>query len=210
MRTCVRTKEHSCQDYTTIGVTKKGIRHGNYWWMRFKTHLLRLYLLEYNLFSCYNNGEVCVFIPILSYLFLNAILKYLICFDIINFVFLSLFPISLSLFILKLIFIGVQLLHNGVLVSTVQQDESAIHIHRSPPFWTSFPFRSPFTMSELSGVPCTVYSMFPLVIYFMHSFNSIYVSMPVSQLLPLSPCLLSPLVSTYLFTMSSSLFLLYK
>ena len=74
MRTCVRTKEHSCQDYTTIGVTKKGIRHGNYWWMRFKTHLLRLYLLEYNLFSCYNNGEVCVFIPILSYLFLNAII----------------------------------------------------------------------------------------------------------------------------------------
>ena len=43
----------------------------------------------------------------------------------------------------KLIFIGVQLLHNGVLVSTVQQDESAIHTHISPPFWTFFPFRSP-------------------------------------------------------------------
>ena len=30
-----------------------------------------------------------------------------------------------------------------MLVSTVQQNESAIHIHVSPPFWTSFSFRSP-------------------------------------------------------------------
>ena len=38
--------------------------------------------------------------------------------------------------------IGVQLLYNVVLVSTVQQSESAIHIHISPLFWISFPFRS--------------------------------------------------------------------
>ena len=41
------------------------------------------------------------------------------------------------------IFIGVQLLYNVVLVSTVQQSETAIHIHISPLFWISFLFRSP-------------------------------------------------------------------
>ena len=35
------------------------------------------------------------------------------------------------------------MISNVVLVSTVQQNESAIHIHISPPFWTSFSFRSP-------------------------------------------------------------------
>ena len=35
---------------------------------------------------------------------------------------------------LKLIFIGVQLLYTVVLVSTVQQNESAVHTHTSPPF----------------------------------------------------------------------------
>ena len=44
---------------------------------------------------------------------------------------------------LKLILIGVQLLYNIGLVSTVQQKESAIDIHISPPFGTSFPFSFP-------------------------------------------------------------------
>ena len=35
------------------------------------------------------------------------------------------------------------LLYNVVLVSTVQQNESAICIHLSLLFWISFPFRSP-------------------------------------------------------------------
>ena len=44
----------------------------------------------------------------------------------------------------KKICIGVQLLYNVVLVSTVQQGESAIHIHiPHPHFWISFSFRSP-------------------------------------------------------------------
>ena len=43
----------------------------------------------------------------------------------------------------KLICIGVQLLYNIVLVTAVQQSDSATHIHASPLFWTSFPFRSP-------------------------------------------------------------------
>ena len=45
-------------------------------------------------------------------------------------------------FFFKLIFIRVELLYNVVLVSAVQQSESAIRIHISPLFWISFPFRS--------------------------------------------------------------------
>ena len=40
-------------------------------------------------------------------------------------------------------FIGVLLLYNGVFVSAVQQSESAIRIHISPPSWISLPPRSP-------------------------------------------------------------------
>ena len=42
-----------------------------------------------------------------------------------------------------LIFIGVSLFYNVVLVSNVQQSESAIRIHIFPLFWVPFPFRSP-------------------------------------------------------------------
>ena len=42
-----------------------------------------------------------------------------------------------------LIFIGVALLYNVMLASTVQQSGSAIRVHISPLFWISFPFRSP-------------------------------------------------------------------
>ena len=52
------------------------------------------------------------------------------------------YPQKLSAF-LKLIFIGVQLLYNVMLVSALQKTESDIHIHISPLFWISFPFRSP-------------------------------------------------------------------
>ena len=54
---------------------------------------------------------------------------------------------------LKLIFIGVQLLYNVVLVSAVQQSESAICIHTSPFF------RSPSHVGHhraLSRVPCAI------------------------------------------------------
>ena len=46
-------------------------------------------------------------------------------------------------FFLKLIFIDVYVLYNVVLVSTVQQNESTICTHISPPLWTSLPFRPP-------------------------------------------------------------------
>ena len=52
--------------------------------------------------------------------------------------------VDVYLFILfKLIFIGIELLYNVVFVSAVQQSESTIHIHISPLFWISLPFRSP-------------------------------------------------------------------
>ena len=57
--------------------------------------------------------------------------------------FLSFFLSFSSLCSFFKIFIGVYLLYNVVLVSTVQQSESAIRIHVSNLFWISFPFRSP-------------------------------------------------------------------
>ena len=38
---------------------------------------------------------------------------------------------------------GVYSLYNAVLVSTIQQSDSAVHRHMSPLFWISFPCRSP-------------------------------------------------------------------
>ena len=65
---------------------------------------------------------------------------------------------------LKLIFIGVQLLYSVVLVSAVQQSED-IRIHISPPFWISFPFRSPRS-NESSSLSCTADS---------HSLPTLYI-----------------------------------
>ena len=48
------------------------------------------------------------------------------------------------------VFIGVQLIYNVVLVFAVQQSESVIHMHISPLFQISFPFRSPKNIEESS------------------------------------------------------------
>ena len=85
---------------------------------------------------------------------------------------------------------------NVVLVPTVQQNESAIFIRLSPPLWTSFPFRSP----QCIRVP-VLYSMFSLVIYFIHSSNSVFVSIPISQCLPHPRPPLSPLVGIHIFVL---------
>jgi len=82
-----------------------------------------------------------------------------------------------------------------VFVSPVQQSNSATCICVSPLPWISFPFRSPRSI-ECSSL--TVYSQFSLVICFIHS--SVYVN----------PILLPGLVFTHLFSVSVSLFLLYK
>ena len=67
---------------------------------------------------------------------------------------------------LFLFFIELQLLYNVVLVSTVQQSESAIRIYVSP-LLDFLPIRTP-----RSTVPGQ-YTGFSLVIYFIHSINSV-------------------------------------
>ena len=57
---------------------------------------------------------------------------------------------SINIPFLKLIFIGVELLYNVVLASTAQQNESARHIHLSPPFWISLPCRTPQCIKQSS------------------------------------------------------------
>ena len=60
---------------------------------------------------------------------------------------------------------------------SVQQSESAIHIHMSTLFWISFPPRS------LQNFEFPVlYNRFSLLTYFIHS--SVYMSTPISQFIP--------------------------
>ena len=67
---------------------------------------------------------------------------------------------------LKTMFIGVWLLYDVVLVSAVQQSESAACKHRSLLFWISFPFRSPQSIEKSS---LFYQGKFSLVIYFIQS-----------------------------------------
>ena len=62
----------------------------------------------------------------------------------------SVYPRRAYFFLFCLVFIGVQLPYSVVLVSTVQQSESAICIHVPPLFWISFPFRSPQSTEQSS------------------------------------------------------------
>ena len=54
------------------------------------------------------------------------------------------------------------MLYNVLLFSAVQQSESAINIHISPPFWISFTFGD---YRALSRVPCTLQQV--LISYLM-------------------------------------------
>ena len=62
-------------------------------------------------------------------------------------------------------------LYNAVLVSTVRQSESAIHIHVISSFLEFLPVQ--VTTDPLVESP-VLYSMFSLAICFIHSINSIY------------------------------------
>ena len=64
------------------------------------------------------------------------------------------------------------------------------HVHTSPSFWISFPFRSPQN-TEKSSLCCK------LVAYFIHS--NVYMSIPISQFIP--PPL--PLVSMFILSISA-------
>ena len=98
--------------------------------------------------------------------------------------------------------IGVQLLYNVVLVSAVQQSESAIHIHISPSFWISFPFRSPQTTEQSSLYYTFCSHQLPIL------YTVVYICQ--SQSPNSSHPRFLPLVSVRLFSTCVSLFLLCK
>ena len=68
-------------------------------------------------------------------------------------------------------------------VSTVQQNESAIHVHICIPFGLPSHSGHHRPLKEFPVLCCR----FSLVIYVIHSINSVYVSIPISQFLPLLP-----------------------
>ena len=72
--------------------------------------------------------------------------------------------------------------YTAVLVSTMQHNESVICIYISSPFWIVFPFMH-VTIDNLVGFP-ELCSMFSLIVCFLHSFSSAYMSIPRSQFLP--------------------------
>ena len=88
------------------------------------------------------------------------------------------------------------MLYNVVPVSTVQQSESTlpVHVYKSLRFWISFPFRSPESTKQ--SFQCyTVGSHY--LVYFIHSINSEYMSIPMFQFIP--PLSFPPLISNCLF-----------
>ena len=96
------------------------------------------------------------------------------------------------------------MLYNVVLVSAVQQSESAVCIYVSP-LLDFLPIRTP-----QSTVPVP-YSRFSLVIYFIHSIYSLYIYTFVNPNLRIhrTPPFPLPLVSICLLSMSVSLFVLH-
>ena len=106
---------------------------------------------------------------------------------------------------LKLNFIRVQLLHN-VLVSAIQESESAMHIYiYSRCFGVSFPLRSPQSPEFPDATQQGLISY--LISYPFYTQQNIYVN-PNLPIHPAPP--LPPLVSIRLFSTSVSLFLLCK
>ena len=80
------------------------------------------------------------------------------------------------------------MLYNGVLVSALQQSESAIHIHISPhPLPLASPSHPPYP-TPLCGHKADLPMLcgcFPLAIYL--TFGSVYMSMPFSHFVPAYP-----------------------
>ena len=102
----------------------------------------------------------------------------------------------------NLIFIGVELCYNVVLVSAAQQSEPAIHIHIF--LFLEFPSHlGPHR--ALSRVPCAIWSV--LIIYLFYTqYQCCICQFPSSNS---SHPLIPPLVSIF-FSTSASLFLLCK
>ena len=94
-------------------------------------------------------------------------------------------------------------LYNAVLVSVVQQRESALCIHISPPHQVFLPPPPPIPPGHHRAELPVLYSSFPLASYFTH--ESVYMSMLLSQFVSSSPS--AHPMSTSLFSTSASLFL---
>ena len=83
-------------------------------------------------------------------------------------------------------FTGVWLLHKFVLLSAIWQSDSSTHRHKFSHLGMPFPFRSPESTEQRFPA---LYSSFSLVTCFRHI--TIYMSIPISQFIPLP---FSPLV----------------
>ena len=77
------------------------------------------------------------------------------------------------------------MLYKIVVVSTAQQSESAIRKYISS-FLDSLPIE--VTAEHWAEFP-VLYNMFSLVTYFIHNLNSVYMSTPISQIIPSPPSL---------------------
>ena len=74
-------------------------------------------------------------------------------------------------------------LYDAVLVSAAQQSESAIHIHIAPLFSSHLDHHR-----ALGRVPCAIgNTRLSLVINFIHSINTVCMSIPISQFIPSPP-----------------------
>ena len=94
----------------------------------------------------------------------------------------------------KITFIGVQLVYNVVLVSSVQQNESIIHIHVSTLLESFFPV---YVITEHWVEFPVLHSRFLLLIYFIY--NSVCILIPISPFIPPLPLVTISLKNTFFF-----------
>ena len=83
-------------------------------------------------------------------------------------------------YLFKLIFTGVQLLYY---VKFLPYSKAQLYIYIYPLFGVFFPFRSPQSTAQFPEL----HSRFSLVIYFIHSINSVHMLIAISQFIPPSP-----------------------
>ena len=100
-----------------------------------------------------------------------------------------LFCLTHTSLLLKLIFIGIQLLYNVVLVCTVQENKSVIHIHISPLLGLPWSHRS-----ALSRVHCAHYLSILYIVSIVYMYQSQF-----SQLLATFPPWYTHICSLYLY-----------
>ena len=97
--------------------------------------------------------------------------------------YLSFFLQPCKMGIFQVIFIGVHLLYNVVLVFTIQQSESAIHIHIASLF---LDFLSIQVTTEQNRVPGALQYVFTGYLYYTQ-YQYVYVSIPIFQFISPPP-----------------------